>query len=415
MSSLYRNLPTLQVLALLLMFDMTVPVRQIIYSEGGLNQSAIGIIITVPWVVIMLTDIPTARLADEFSYKHMLVSGCALLTASFVFLAFAQEFWGYLASAVLLGLGLSCYRGVPPALSSVTLGELHDPQVEQRYKNFVKWSIVFAALGEALASLATFGIIKLAGEESGSQLSAWLQVAVYGTMTAVAAIHLTDVRPQNVERRKFARTLKTGWKETFIQVRRVFHETPLVRAFVLYGAVIGCTTQTMVWLTQVYLQRTGVSQEHVPLLWSGYHIALLVFAVIAAGYERRLSSPWVMLASLPSIAAAAYAALIWVDPSIGRFVILAFYFVRAVQTLLITVYLMRVVAERFRATIMAVMSTVQFALFGVMNPTLNASVDAFPHFSHGTGAAFALSAIVYGVGGTLLVWYMRKHRAEAPS
>jgi MFS family permease len=415
MTSLYRNLPTLQVLALLLMFDMTVPVRQIIYSEGGLNQSAIGIVITVPWVMILLTDIPTARLADEFSYKHMLVSGCALLTISFVFLAFAEGFWGYLASAILLGLGLSCYRGVPPALSSITLGQLHDPQVEQRYKNFVKWSIVFAALGEALASLATFGILRWKGEEAGSQLSAWLQVAVYGTMTAVAAIYLTDVRPKETERQKLTRTLKTGWKETFLQVRRVFHEAPLVRAFVLYGAVIGCTTQTMVWLTQVYLQRTGVSPEHVPLLWSGYHIALLVFAMAAAAYEKRLNTPWVVLASLPLIAATAYAALMWVDPSVGRFVILVFYFVRAVQTLLITVYLMRVVAERFRATIMAVMSTVQFTLFGVMNPVLNASVDAFPHFSHGTGAAFALSAVVYGIGGALLAWYMRKHRAEASS
>jgi MFS family permease len=414
-SRLYRNLATLQVLALLFMFDVTVPMRQTIYSEGGLNQSTIGIIMTVPWVVILLTDLPTARLADEFSYKHMLVSGCALLTVSFVFLAFATDFWGYLASAILWGLGLSCYRGVPPALSSVTLGELHDPETERRYKNFVKWSLMLAALGEAFASLATFGLIKVAGEEWGPMLAVWLQAGVYGSMTVIAALYLTDVRPKGIEHRGFLGTLKTGWKDTFAQARRVFHEVPLVRALVLFGAVIGCTTQTMVWLTQVYLQRTGVNPEHVPLLWFGYHIALLAFTVTIASYEKMMGSPWAALATLPVIAAAAYATLIWIDPSAGRFVILAFYFVRAVQMLLVTVYLMSLVAERLRATIMAVMSTVQFALFGVMNPLVNASVDAFPRFSHGTGAAFGLSAVVYGASGLLLVWYMRRHRQEAES
>jgi MFS family permease len=414
-SPLHRNLPTLQVLALLFMFDVTVSVRQLIYSEGGLNQSAIGVILTVPWAVILLTDLPTGRLADEFSYKHMLVTGCALLTGSYVLLAVAGGFWSYLASAALLGLGISCYRGVPYALSSVTLGALHDPEIEQHYKRFVKWSLAFAALGEALASLATFSIIDIAGEKSGPQLSAWLQVVVYGTMTIVAWISLTDVRPQGIEHRGLLCTLKSGWKETFGQVQRVFHEAPLVRAVVLYGAVIGCTTQTMVWLTQVYLQRTGVDTAHVPLLWFGYHVALLAFTMVIALYEKMMGGRWAALASLPVIAMTAYLALIWVSPGVGRVVLLAFYFVRAVQMLLVTVYLMKLVAERLRATIMAVMSTIQFALFSVMNPVLNASVDAFPRFSHGTGAAFALSAAVYGAGGIGLVLYMRKHRAEAQS
>lgn len=415
MSRLYRNLPTLQILAMLFTFDVTVPVRQIIYSEGGLNQSAIGVIMTVPWIVILLTDLPTARLADEFSYKHMLVSGCAMLTLSFVFLGFASDFWGFLASALLLGLGLSCYRGVPPALSSVTVGELRDPEVAEHYKRFTKWSLSLAALGEAFASLATFGMVGLWGDVDGPRLAAGLQVGIYGSMTLLAWMFLTDVRPKGVVQHKFIKALTSGWKETFILVWRVFHQTPLVRAVVLYGAIIGCTTQTMVWLTQVYLQRTGVDPEHVPLMWFGYHIALCVFTVSTAFYVKLVGGRWAALASLPLIAMTAYVALIWVDPSIGRGVIVVFYFVRAVQMLLITLYLMSLVAPRFRASIMAVMSTIQFTLFSVMNPLLNASVDIFPEFSHGTGAAFGLSAAVYGIGGVALVLYMRKHRTEASS
>jgi MFS family permease len=414
-SRLYRNLPTLQVLALLFMFDVTVPVRQIIYSEGGLNQAAIGIIVTTPWVVIMLTDLPTARLADDFSYKHMLVAGCASLTISFVFLAFANDFWGYMASAVLLGLGYSCYRGVPPALSSVTVGELHDPDAKEKYDRFMKWSLALGALGEAFASLATFGLIDVAGESNGPMLAAMLQACIYGSMTLLAGWFLTDVRPKGIATHTFFRALTSGWKETFMQVWRVFHGTPLIRAVVLYGAAIGCTTQTMVWLSQIYLQRTGVDPKHVPLLWFSYHISLFVFTTVTAWYVKMMGGRWAALASLPVIAMATYLALIWVDPSVGRGVLVVFYFVRAVQMLLITVYLMSLVAERYRATIMAVMSSIQFALFSVMNPLLNASVDAFPGFSHGTGVAFGLSAAIYGAGGIALVLYMRKHRAEASS
>lgn len=412
-SPLHRNLPALQVLALLFALDVTVPVRQIIYSEGGLGQSAIGVVVTVPWVVILLTDLPTGRLADEFSYKHMLVGGCVLLTFSYVLLALADGFWGYLVSAVLLGLGYSCYRGVPQALGSVTVRRLGDPTAEKRFRRFVQWSVGLAALGEAFASLATFGIIRLAGDDSGPQLSAWLQVAVYGTMTVTAQVFLTDVRPEGTTHRNLFRTLKSGWKETFGRVKRVLHETPLVRAVVLYGAMIGCTTQTMVWLTQVYLQRTGVSAEHVPLLWFGYHIALLAFTLFIASYEKVMGGRWAALASLPIIAMTAYLVLIWVDPSVGRGLVVVFYFVRAVQMVLVTVYLMSLVAENLRATIAAVMSTIQFTLFSVMNPAVNASVDAFPQFGHGTGAAFALSAAVYGIGGIVLVRYIRRHQKEA--
>jgi MFS family permease len=401
------NLPTLQVLALLFMFDLTVPLRQTLYSQSGLGQAAIGVIFALPWIIILLADVPTGRLADEYSYKKMVTASGILLAASFALLALAQSFEAFLASAALLGLGGACWRGVPNALSSLTIGSLHDPSAAQRYKRFVRWSLAIAAIGEAAASVTTWLILQHYVND-GLRLVAWLQVGICLLMALTSHLFLTDIRPDGVLHKGFAKTVLSGWGLAAGRVREVFRSTPLVRAIVLYGAVIGCTTQTMVWLSQTYLQRSGTPTEDLPAIWLVYHLALFGFTFLIVPYEKLLGR-WGALASLPALAAATYGALMWVQPAYGKWLVLAFYFIRAMQMGIITVYLMTLVPESMRATMAAVMSTVQFTLYSVMSLAINASVQILPSFQYGTGVAFGLSAAVYGTLGLVLVWRIRKH------
>jgi len=398
---IYRNLPALQMLTLLFFFDVTVPLRQVIYSEGGLSQTAVGIILTVPWVVILLTDLPTGRIADAYSYKFVLVVGCLCLSASFMLLAVADEFWPLFASALLLGIGSSCYRGVPQTLSRLTFRVLQDKDAETQYQRFTSRNWTYAAVGEMIASLVTFGLVQLYPQR-GVTLAILFQAMVCLVMIGLTLRGITDIRPIDSPKQGLGGIILSGWMDTWRRLQVIFRQTPLVRAIILYGAVIGCTTQTMVWLAQIYLQATGIGASISPLIWAAYHAVLAVFLLwIVTPYQSILGRRRA-LASLPLIAITAYMCLIWMEPLYGMWVIVAFYFIRAVQTTILAPYLLPLVSESLGATVLAVMSTVQFVLFVAMNVTLNACVEYV-----GLEAAFLLSAVVYGTAG---IWTARQLR-----
>jgi MFS family permease len=410
-----RNIPTLYWLEFLFMFDFVVALRQIIYTDGGLSQTAIGIVLAVPWVVIALTDIPTGRLADLYSYRSMIVIGSLTLMASFILLATAQGFGGFLLSAVVAGVGAACYRGAPAALAKATADQLHIGEPTGLFAAFTRWRLTVAAAAEAAASLGAFLLIWWLGDGMGRTVVICIQVGVCMAMYVLAAWWLVDIHGHRAAPRTV--TLRYaifgGWKQTFANIRLVFHTTPLVRAIVVYGAVIGCTTQTMVWLTLVYLQRTGVPQSNVLLHWLAFHAALALFTLVIAFYEKLLG--WSgALTSLPIIATVAYVLLIWGDPRYVKWAITAFYFVRAIQMALVLRRLLELTPAHLSATIQGVMSTIQFGMFFVMMIVLNASVDLFPGISHGTGVAFGISAVVYGVGGMLAARQVRRYIGTAP-
>jgi len=394
------------------MFVPAVSLLQYIYTEqGGLTQIEIGTVQIVVWLTILITDMPTGRLADEYSYKRMLVATCVFYGASFGLLAFATSFWMFIVASVLWGLGTSCFRGVPNSLARLAI-KADEPDVtkaDRRFASFVRTNIVLAAIGEVAASgIAWLIVNKTGGFDLRIVSLSSVVIAVF--MLWVTSWGVVSLRPEKYEMsRSFLRVVSSGWIETARNVHNAFSESGKLRAILLFGAVIGCTTQTMVWLSQTYLQRTGVSAQNMPFIWMWYHIALAGFVMLAMPLKNKHGATRT-LAILPLMAMGGYVALIVVSASAGRWLVLVFYLIRAIQMPLIQMALNELSPEHLRATLTGVMSTVQFILFCIMNLVLSELVDVFSHVGvYGTEVAFGLSAAVYGPLGYLAIRYVRRH------
>lgn len=391
------------------MFVPAVPLFQHIYTQqGGLTQTEIGVVQAVTWLVVLITDVPTGRLADGYSYKRMLAMAGIFYGASFGALAFATSFWAFIGSSVLLGLGTSCFRGVPNSLARLAIkaDESDLAKADRRFASFVRTNLILTAIGEAAASGVAWLIVNKMGDFG---LRA---VSLSAVVTAVAMLWMTgwgvmDLRPQEYHvSRSFLVIIGSGWAETARNVRNAYRESGRLRAMLLFGAVIGCTTQTMVWLSQAYLQRSGVSLLEMPKIWMWYHVALAGFVLVAIPLRNKHGATKV-LTVLPLVAVAGYVALIIVPADIGQWLMLVFYLIRAIQMPLVQMALNDLSPEHLRATLIGVMSSVQFILFCVMNFTIQWLVQVY-----GTDAAFGFSAIVYGLLGYLTIWHVQRHERK---
>jgi hypothetical protein len=179
------------------------------------------------------------------------------------------------------------------------------------------------------------------------------------------------------------------------------------RWLVLYGATIGCTTQTVVNLVQPYFQSLHLSQVAFALLWAGYHWAWSAFSLMAGWYERRLGRVGA-LASLVVWGMVTNAAMAFVGGVAGLVIMTTFYFIRGIQMPIILDYMTGVVTEKRRATLLAVQGSVQFAMYACMNSTLGAVAETFS-----VRTAFAVSLVVYGTLGATFIWLLRHaHKAQ---
>lgn len=406
----------------LFMFVPAVPLLQYIYTgQGGLTQTEIGTVQITVWLTILITDMPTGRLADEYSYKRMLGAAGVFYGASFGLLAFATSFWMFIAASVLWGLGTSCFRGVPNSLArlAIKVSEPDPTRAQEQFDLFVRYNLMSAAVGEVIASLVAWGIVNKATGGLSLQLVSLSSVVVAAIMLWVTHQGIMNLRPEKHEApQPLLAVIGSGWAKTARDVHNTFRASRRLVAIVLFGVIIGCTTQTMVWLSQTYLQRTGVSVQNMPFIWALYHGALAAFLILPVlimpkkpkDKHKAAKTATKMLATLPLMAVGGYIVMAVAPAGVGQWTVVVFYLIRAIQMPLIQIALDALSPEHLRATLTSVMSTVQFVLFCVMNLAISKLVDEFSHVgAYGTEAAFLFSAVVYGPLGYLAIRYVRRH------
>jgi MFS family permease len=86
-----------------------------IISERGFTNSQAGLLSTVRTVFVLVSLFFINRLCQRLKPRLLIASGCLMIVAGYVGLAFFQTFWPCAACQVLLGFGYSCAGVVPVA------------------------------------------------------------------------------------------------------------------------------------------------------------------------------------------------------------------------------------------------------------------------------------------------------------
>lgn len=81
------------------------PLLPAIIEDLAITSSQAGVALTVMWVAIALTQYPGGRMADQLSYKTILIAGMATIVAGFVLLIRSASYPGFVLGLAVMGLG----------------------------------------------------------------------------------------------------------------------------------------------------------------------------------------------------------------------------------------------------------------------------------------------------------------------
>lgn len=383
-----RNIGLLYAIKALNSTLFAIPIIVPFFQENGLSQAEIFIIQSVFAIGVIVLEVPSGYFADHFGRKQSILLGSILGTVGFVVYSFADGFWPILLAELILGIGVSFISGADSAIAYDSLSAIGEGKV---YRRFESRGYLFSGGAEASASLVG-GLLALISLRTPF----YAQVGVELLLIPLALL-LTE--PQRI---------KSAANNPFLAVIRitkyVLHGHKEVKWLILYGAVVGTMTNTMVWLTQPYYQLLGISIGWFGLLWACQLFAMAIFAQFADRYERWLGKKGA-LSSFILIGSLSYLILGSVPMIIALPMILAFYFIRGVHTPILKDYLNVLITSDIRATVMSVQSLVQKLLYASLGPLIGVVMDAYS-----LQVALLFSGLIYGLLGLFALINMRRLR-----
>jgi MFS family permease len=384
-----RNIKLLYVFRALRTSLIAIPVIVPFWRANGLTQAQIFALQSVFAAGVVLLEAPSGYFADRRGRRCSLLVGAALSTLGFVVYSASYSFWPMAIAEVVLGFGASFVSGADSALA---YDSLVARKSADQYRRYESRSLMYMHLTEASASILG-GLIAILSLRA----TIVAQVAIYGCLVPLAWLLTEPVR-------QAAPVGRSAVREVGRIAKYALHGHREIKWLILYAAVVGTLTHTMVWLTQPYYEEAGIPIGWFGAIWAGQLVVGAVFARLADPYERTLGRRG-SLVSFVAIGAACYGALasvqaVWMLPAV-----LGFYFIRGVFTPIIRDYLNTIVESSIRATVLSVQSLAQKLLYIGIGPLIGWVMDAWS-----LKAALGFSALFYGMLGLFVLAMMRRSK-----
>ncbi len=259
MSDLDRQLRWLRAYALLTYPFACVPFLYVFFRHSGLDLQGYGAVVTVYYVAMFVSDVPTSVLADRLGQRAMLLAGPLLLAAGFLCLFTWRTFTGFCVGEALMGVGHSALSGPP---SSVLYELLSRHGVAHRYlheEGRIHALRLYGTggsflLGGALASWC-------ADEGAGGPAATILPTAALCLLAAVCAARLQPLPTPP----------RSQWRAFFQQAGSDLW-LPAVRWLLLYWIVLFALLRYPFHNYQVYLDAESAAE---PLFGSPMFVGIL--------------------------------------------------------------------------------------------------------------------------------------------
>lgn len=125
------------------------PLLPSIIEDLGITSGEAGVALTVMWAAIAITQYPGGLLADQLSYKTVLVCAMAVLCVGFGILIGTATYAGFLLGLVVMGLG----AGMFTPSSYAQIADLYEARRGQAFGLYTSSIDVGTALAGALATV----------------------------------------------------------------------------------------------------------------------------------------------------------------------------------------------------------------------------------------------------------------------
>ena len=368
------------------------PIIWLFYEENGLTITDLFVIQAIYSVTIALIEIPSGYLADVLGRKKSMVIGTFFGFLGILTYSLSFGFDGFLLAALCLGIGQSFISGSDTALMYDSLVELN------RSDDFIKLEGRTISMGN-LAEAVAFMLGGLLAEISlRTPFYYQVGIALIGFIIALLLVE------PNVHR------LKDGKSKPWKNIKKIIHysiiENNILRAYILYSAVIGAATLTMAWFSQPYFKALNVEIFYFGLIGAGLNLAVAIPAFYAHEIEQRINTK-ILLSLILLLIVACYFAIAYINTLWGLLVLLLFYITRGIATPILRDYMNRQIPSNMRATVMSIRSFIIRILFASTSPILGYVADLYS-----LQYALYLSGTLFLFFGLVILIYLLNHKAN---
>ncbi|MBN8215480.1 MAG: MFS transporter [Spirochaetes bacterium] len=357
--SLNGNIGKLYAFKTLQWFLVIIPVIVPFYQAAGLSMAQILGLQAAFSLSLAILEIPSGYLADLLGRRKSLVLGAVCATAGYALYCISDSFAGFLVAELIMGAGSSFVSGADSALFYDTLLS------SGREGEFKRLEGRRGALGNFSESAASIlgGLLAVVS----------LRLPVY-VETAVVACSIPLAWSLVEPKSHGAGRARAGLTDLAKTVQYALHGHKELKWLLIYGAVMGASTLTMVWFVQPYFKLTGLPLGWYGVVWAGFNLSVGLFSLAAHRVEGRLGRRTILMLLLP-LSATAYLVVgffpsLWILP-----VFFTFYFVRGLGGPLLSAYMNPLIPSERRATILSVNALLVRVLFSIMGPLAGALSD----------------------------------------
>jgi MFS transporter, DHA3 family, tetracycline resistance protein len=234
----------------------------------GLSLGEIGLVNTVFWTVLILSELPTGMLADGRSRAWSLKLGGVFYSAGALSYVFANSFWSAAFAEGLIGIGGAFISGAGTAWVADALHrEGRSDELRQVYATESLIKSVLLLLGGFVG--ASIGLI--------NYRFIWVPLVITSLMATVVAHRFMNGRGEALEYVGELEAFRRAWRQLYTSRSLMW----LIASLIVFGAVISFNHYWAIYFT------VQVGQFNVAYLWVVMYLGL----VGAAQLVRRLTIP----------------------------------------------------------------------------------------------------------------------------
>jgi MFS family permease len=356
-----KNISKLIIIKVTKWLMLFMPIIKAFYEANELGDYELFLLHGIYSLIIAVLEIPSGYLADVWGRKNALIAGMVFGTAGFASYATGEGFTGFLVAEIFLGIGHSMISGADSAL---LYDSLLDVKREKEYLKYEGRITAFGNFSEAAAAIVGGFIanyISLRFTYVGQTA-----ISVIGMMTA-----LTLVNPSSHKgSRKFHLSdILHITKYALVQHRQL-------RSNILLSSVIGLSTLSMAWFTQIYYTSLGLSLTMMGFIWFALNMAPGITSMYAHIIERKLgmkNTIYLLILFIP----AGYLLLSTSISICGLLVLFIFYLTRGIATPVLKDYINKITTSDIRATVLSIRSLLIRVTFAVVGPAMGKVSDTY--------------------------------------
>lgn len=343
---LKRNINIVYGLAFFHMFMLIVPVLVPLFQSKGLSLAEIFYLQAVYAAAIVILEAPSGYFADVMGRRFALIIGALAHGAGYLWLNFADGFWGLVFFEIMLGISVSMLSGADLALLYDSEKALATEEVEHTQ------------------SLAQLGFTKSVAEGLGALLGGLLAMWSFDLMIMVQSVlawgclwFALKVFEPPVDNKAYTEATPRR-RVSFAEIwTHLANSDPVLRLVFIALPIYNIATINVVWLIQPYWENMGLPLALFGVLW--FAQSLTVAVASKCGYVLEKSrGPVYALVVIGIMPVVGIFGMAWIGGWGGVALCFVLFFCRGLYHVILVNAMNRRIPSEFRATVNSLNSLV---------------------------------------------------------